>query len=378
MSSMNLERKPEEPSKGNSEKQQFYSGNFDILNPREFFVDFQEYANQATDRVYAQTMYAEAGYAFGTIANALIKAKEKGLDAALHIDSYTFMIDGQQISWIPSIKPSKQRERINVRKAKRNTIAELEAANVIVKITNPPNIIEKMLPFKGRNHIKLAVVDNTAWVGGVSFRDEDLSKEDFMMRITDLRISAVLADQFHKINGNREPQDLFYPCTPDTIVAVDRGDRGKSIIFDYALQAAKNAQRSVKLLTQYSPNGAMANELFHQYKLDKDIKAIVSSHSSIEEWFARVFDTANQAVTDIRKRNIPTLYSPTRVHAKALLVDEEIPEKAIGMVGSHNLTRSGAYLGTQELAVFSKDNHFIKNLSEYFANLEKRVISQNL
>lgn len=375
---MNSEREPNESLRNNSEKEQFYPGNFKILTPREFFTDFQEYANQATGRVYAQTMYAEAGFAFGAIANALIRAKVKGIDAALHIDSYTFMIDGQQVRWIPSIKLSKQRERINARKAKRDVITDLEAAHVTVKITNPPNIIEKILPFVGRNHMKLAVVDNTAWVGGVSFRDEDLPKEDFMMRITDPRISSVLADQFNKVNGNREPQDLYYPCTSDTIVAVDRGDRGKSIIFDHALEAAQNAQRSIKLITQYSLNGTMADELFHQYKLNKDIKAIVSSHFSIEEWFARIFDTANHTVTNIRKRNIPTLYSPTRVHAKALLVDGELPESAIGMVGSHNLTRSGVYLGTQELAVFSRNSDFIKNLSEYFKELERRIILQGI
>ena len=345
---------------------------YEILSPREFFDDFSIRASQASGRVLAQTMYVEDGWALETMAAALVDAQGRGLDTALHVDAYSRLIEDQNIHWVPRIHSSVRRAHAEARAAKFATLGTVVEEGVPVTITNPPNTIEKVLPFVGRNHIKLAFVDDVAWIGGLSYRDDDLVKEDFMMRITDPDIVGALEEIFHTTDYAAITDDKVFDFG-DTKVVRDSGRRGQSAIFDRGIADVRNALASVRLISQYHPNGRMAGALALQAASGRDVLSIASSRESISEWFGAALDRASTAASKLQRQSIPTANSKIRVHAKALLVDADEPDSAEGMVGSHNLTRAGVFLGTQEVAVFSSKPEFIASLRKYFAKVEGRI-----
>jgi hypothetical protein len=243
---------------------------------------------------------------------------------------------------------------------------------VPVTITNPPNVVEKVLPFVGRNHIKLALVDDVAWIGGLSYRDQDLVKEDFMMRVADPDVVAALEEVFYTTDYSGLTDDKVFDLG-DTKVIRDSGVRGQSAIFDRGIADVRDASVSVRLMQQYHPNGAMAAALALQAEMGRDVLSITSSRKSISEWFGVVLDRGSTAYSRLQGLNIPTAHSKIRIHAKALLVDADDTDRAEGMVGSHNLTRAGVFLGTQEVALFSRTPEFIASLRDYFAKVEGRI-----
>jgi phosphatidylserine/phosphatidylglycerophosphate/cardiolipin synthase-like enzyme len=351
--------------------------NYEILAPLHFFEDFNAHARRASGRVLAQTMYVEDGWALNQMADALIHAQSNGLETELHVDAYSQLIQDQHIHWVPQIRSSVRSKNSDARQAKHDKLVNIAEHGVPVTVTNPPNLLEKALPFVGRNHIKLAVVDDVAWLGGLSYRDADLLKEDFMMRITDPRIVCALEEIFHTTDYTSITDDKTYDFGHTKLVR-DCGRRGQSTIFDRGLHNVMNASESVRLISQYSPNGKMAAALALKATVGIDVLSITSSRDSISEWFGAYVDRASAVISSARGRSIPSAYSKTRIHAKALLVDADNPDRVEGMVGSHNLTRAGVRLGTQEVALFSQDPEFIKNLRAYCANLEGRIVLEHV
>src|SRR6266700_3903209 len=109
---------------GNMERREVssYAGNFEILSPRDFFLDFQKHAGNAKSRALAQTMYVEPGVAFTSITNSLKQAKSNGAEAALYTDYYSFMVDEQQLAYIPSLNRTMHRSRKDQRAVKKDMI----------------------------------------------------------------------------------------------------------------------------------------------------------------------------------------------------------------------------------------------------------------
>lgn len=353
------------------------SPNYEILTPEQFFIEFSQLSERATHRVFAQTMYIENGWAFDTMADALACARARGLDARLNVDAYSYLVQDQQLSCMPIINSAKRQRHEASIAAKRAAISKLADQGVSVSVTNPPNFLNKFLPFAGRNHIKLGIVDDVAWIGGLSYRDDDLSKEDFMMRLTGQDVVATLVKIFEVSNYSDVREDLIHDLDLTKIIT-DCGRRGQSCIFDYAMQSILNAQESVRIISQYSVNGRMAGALALKAAMGIDVLSITSDNTTISEWFGSLMDKASRASNRLRGLDVPTVYSPTRVHAKGLLVDGGNPDRAVGMVGSHNLTRSGVLLGTQEIGYFSSEPGFIENLREYFARVEGAAVKNTL
>lgn len=353
------------PSPLNKETES-YPNNFEILTPKGFYDEFCEISVLAQERVWAQTMYVEAGEVFGKVIDSLTTAKANGADSRLNTDYYSLMVDGQNINWIPSVASSQRRARRISRSNKLHELGRLERQEIPIEFTNPPSRVGKLVPFMGRNHIKLSVIDNIAYVGGASFRDEDVHKEDFMMRFTDPAIVEAIAEQFHRTNHSRAEANLIVPCTSQTSLLVDRGDKRSSIIYEAALQAVSDAS-FVRLITQLTPSGSMAVALSEAQRRGGDVMAVVSSRNTVKEWFSRLLDASNEAVLSVRRKNVPQIKFPTRVHAKALLTEN------VGIIGSHNLIGTGVFLGTDELSVVSSDPEFLQSLKSYFTRLEEQV-----
>lgn len=193
------------------------------------------------------------------------------------------------------------------------------------------------------------------------------------MRLTDPSIVNVLANQFDQVNELRAVKDQFIPCNDETYVMTDRGDRGKSLILDVALNLVNRATQSVKLTTQFALNGEMEKTLYKVYKQGIDVTVYVSKNGSISEFYGRQLDRFNKLITKIRKPDFPYSESQKRIHAKAFLVDFNENGDGIGIIGSHNFVGLGVKLGTSELSILSRNGHFLSNVDNYLNKIDNRI-----
>jgi cardiolipin synthase len=72
--------------------------------------------------------------------------------------------------------------------------ADLIKDGVGVRETNPLGHL--LLNYPARNHKKLIIADDVAYVGGVNFSDHNFAWRDFMVRVQDARVTDFLTDDF--------------------------------------------------------------------------------------------------------------------------------------------------------------------------------------
>lgn len=70
----------------------------------------------------------------------------------------------------------------------------LVGSGVGVRVTNP--VDGNPLRYPVRNHKKLLVMDDVAWIGGINFSDHNFAWHDKMLRIEDPKVAGWLAEQF--------------------------------------------------------------------------------------------------------------------------------------------------------------------------------------
>ena len=72
----------------------------------------------------------------------------------------------------------------------------LKAAGAGLRITNP--VGANPLAYALRNHKKLLIMDDVAWIGGINFSDHNFAWHDMMLRIDDPAVADWLAGEFDK------------------------------------------------------------------------------------------------------------------------------------------------------------------------------------
>ena len=146
--------KNEYPSVGNR--------NFELLTPAQFLHDFTESARIAQQRIWIQSMYMDPGNVANTVIGLLKDGKRNGLDTRLNLDAYSTMVTVDQVNYIPSLRHEMRVARHSLQLQKREMLNDLIGEGIPVTLLNPPKLVERVLPSRGRNHIKIAFVDNVA------------------------------------------------------------------------------------------------------------------------------------------------------------------------------------------------------------------------
>lgn len=348
--------------------------NFEILEPYAFLRDFTNEANKAKHRVWTQTMLFEPDDVIDTVGEQLKASARRGIDSKLNVDYFSLLVTDGKFNSMPSVSPIKNWTRYRIKRGKREVLADLAINGVDVVLTNPPTTLQRILPSSGRNHIKMAFVDNIAWIGGLNLTDHDFKREDFMMRIEDPRIVQVLATQFLSVNEKKPEDNYAIQCTEDTTLLVDAGIKGSSLILDSTVASVMQAQKSAKLTSQYTPDGKMLSALAYAPE-DIDIQVITSGFQEIDETMPKLFEVKNRLVAGVKKKRLTSIPYPNWMHAKVLLIDREMPDNAIAIMGTHNYSTGGVNFGTEEIALQSTNPRFIRNLSQYYDKIYARAIN---
>jgi phosphatidylserine/phosphatidylglycerophosphate/cardiolipin synthase-like enzyme len=340
--------------------------NFQILTPHELLDDVVLEAKNAQHRIWAQSMDVASGNFTTKLFELLEQKAQEELDTRLHVDYYSLLVTNGSFNYFMKVHRRFHDEWHHTLLAKKLHFDRLERNGVKILFTNPPGILEQIFPFKGRNHMKIIVIDNNAWIGGINFNDWNFNGNDYMVKLTDPRIVSHIATLFKKIDREEKFTDYKVDCTPETTLLVDSGKMGKSIILQTALDTIKNAKYSVFMTTAFFPDTQMIKVLHERYRNNVDVKVIAPRPRSMTGIYMYV-EKANFEIMKLRKMEFPTKLLRTHHHAKLLIVDRQI-----AMFGSHNFSGRGVTMGTGEVAIITKNNTLIQNLLTFFnSTLEK-------
>jgi cardiolipin synthase len=225
---------------------------------------------QARSRLYVQAMTFESDHAGSRIAVGALRSPAH--DRRVLVDDYSRWIINDRLVLAPHnlVDRDLQAEADATRKMFRT----LRDSGVGVRVTNPIGFLLSALPF--RNHKKLIVADDVAYLGGVNFSDHNFAWRDLMLRIEGAGPADALAADFEATwsgqsrTWRRDFEGLSLigldgadnaPTFDDLMTAIDRAGRKICVVSPYltfpfvnALERAAARGVAVELITPLDNN----------------------------------------------------------------------------------------------------------------------------
>jgi phosphatidylserine/phosphatidylglycerophosphate/cardiolipin synthase-like enzyme len=331
---------------------QQYAINYQVLSPNEFIADFEKEAARAKTRIWTQAMFVDVGTIFDRLDALLSAAASRGLDVRLHADWFSLKFSEGKY-----MRPNSEQYKTKIA-----VFDSLKQRGVKVLFTNKPTLLEHAFPYKGRNHMKMTIVDNLVYLGGVNYADDDFHFADFMVKFTSRDIVSAVRRIYKNVELN-DLKDEKITLNSETSLLIDSGKPGKSIILKEAIRAAKATKKSVYHTCQFVPDGAFLRALHKAYARNCKVDVISPDKNSFSRMLSGVYNL-NRFAIRIKRQHVPVHLLNKMVHAKLTIVDDQYI-----LMGSHNLSLSGVRVGTAEIALASRNPELVHNLSIYFAEL---------
>jgi phosphatidylserine/phosphatidylglycerophosphate/cardiolipin synthase-like enzyme len=329
--------------------------NFSVLKGPEFLDDLESEAKKATRRVFIKTMILGAGIATDRLLS-MYKGTKKSVDKKFHVD----WIGVVGIGNLDLLKKHSPKED-----SKKWFLLELKKNNVELSITNRPKF--GFAGYVGRNHMKIVIVDDITYLGGVNISDRQFfSYVDFMVKIVDENLAQTLSSLFTPEKKLYEDRVIYK--NKDLEVVVDAGIPRKSLIFEKAVSKIKLAKKNIIHISQFLPDGKILHELEKLYINGAGVSIITPRKNQFNKFFV-LLNTLNKLSIKFRRVRMPIILKQTMIHAKLTIIDDKT-----AIFGSHNLSQKGVMVGTSEIAVFTSNPKLIKNLSNYYDFVLKEVV----
>ncbi len=144
---------------------------------------------QARRRVLVQAMTFEGDAAGLAVAGAI--QASPAADRRVLVDDYTRHVINDRFLAL-SRDPALQDEAA----ATWAMFDALAGSGAGLRLTNP--VGRNPLRYATRNHKKLLVIDDAAWIGGINFSDHNFAWHDMMVRIADPAVADWLASEFDR------------------------------------------------------------------------------------------------------------------------------------------------------------------------------------
>lgn len=122
----------------------------------------------------------------------------------------------------------------------------LVADKVCVRVTNPVGPFFSRYP--ARNHKKLIVADDVAYIGGINFSDHNFAWHDFMLRIEQADLADACALDF-LATFDGKPKASSQDFGPVRLISMD--GRSNRQAFGQIMTLIENARRGVTVISPY-------------------------------------------------------------------------------------------------------------------------------
>ena len=197
---------------------------------------------QARRRVLVQAMTFEGDAAGLGVAGAVMGSP--AADRRVLVDDYTRFVVSDHFVYSPHYLLD-HAFRAEV-KATRGMFDDLSKMGVGVRVTNPAGPL--LLGFAFRNHKKVIVSDNAAYLGGINFSDHNFAWHDLMLRIDDAQVSDLLAADFDSTFAGT-PRSWRAALGDIALFSLDGRDNHAG--FGEVLAAIAAAEREICVISPY-------------------------------------------------------------------------------------------------------------------------------
>jgi phosphatidylserine/phosphatidylglycerophosphate/cardiolipin synthase-like enzyme len=361
-----------------------------VLDGAEFIDDLLLEMARASKRIYVKAFFYRKGPLVDKVTAMLAMRAQDGIDTRLNVDYYarlktiveepdTSVFDAhmelkhrfyEAAIKIP-VLPEALKRRLAIlqtaytefkeRAAERDGLFEfLAAQGVRLTFSNEPHGWLPYLPFCERNHIKLIVVDDVAYLGGPNFDDAVLNAVDFMMKIANRSVVDWLGSLFQEME-HHQLRNGIYPIDGENTLVLDDGTSHRSACYDYACWLVE-AAHDVSLISGYLPAGRLRKALNHALTRGSRVRLIYTNPPKQDQPRA-VYNAAHKLLDRYvwRGSDLGRLDHTERVHAKLLLADDRL-----AYTGSHNFSLIGNYVHAAEICLATSDTSLVGNLREYY------------
>lgn len=197
---------------------------------------------RARRRVLVQAMTFEGDEVGQTVAAAI--AASVALDRRVLVDAYSRMtVSDRAVYSLSGLFDRALRAEV---KATDAMFRGLNAAGVRVRMTNPIGLL--LANYPARNHKKLIVADDVAYMGGVNFSDHNFAWTDFMLRLEGEEAADFLAADFDAtFEGRTRPARLDLPLL--TLISLD--GRENAGAFGEIMSLIDQARAGIVVLSAY-------------------------------------------------------------------------------------------------------------------------------
>lgn len=326
-----------------------------ILTPREFLSDFLVEAQKAKKRIWLQSMNYDPSEETQQIEPILVAKAKNGVDVRLTHDWVTTRFYDHSFDMFPWLHFFSMKQRTEFNQQRKNSLQRIKAAGGKVAETNLPTAFQKVLPIAGRNHIKMYIVDDIAWMGGVNLVVDGFDNVDAMIKITDQNFVEALRTQYERVNQNRPKTHYQKKLDDDHELILDNGKQGSSLIYDIAMKSIDAAQKEICLYSQIMPTGRLLSKLLNKTKQGVKVHFITSNkEDSVFTTFPENIFYAYFVCRTWLNPRFSTRYLNQKLHLKLLIIDD----KEL-FFGSHNLSEVGVQLGTEEIMLHARDRKLV-------------------
>ena len=295
-----------------------------LLDTPEFVEQLRQALGSAERRVLIQVMTFDGDASGLAVADLMAEAVGRGVDVRLLIDCFALRYVSDRLAKLPEVRAEATETSA--------MFDRLRASGVKVTFTQPWGPV--LLFGLSRNHKKLYVVDDHAYLGGINISDHNFTWRDFMVRITDPVIVESLAEDF--------------ACT-------ERGERRSvngTVITNAEIEPVfndivKGAARSLVLASPYSLDIGITRLL---ERSQVQTKTVITARDNNFSWLraAEPYLWGRLARAGVELRTYPDFF-----HARFLLADD-----AKLLVGSSNFSRH-SFRCNQEVCLLITDAEFI-------------------
>lgn len=197
---------------------------------------------RAKRRLFVQAMTFEGDSVGLRVAAAITDSP--AVDRRVLVDSYTRLVVSDRLVWSPSglLSPALRAEV----RATTAMFKALSGAGVGVRWTNP--LGGRPWRYPARNHKKLIVADDVAYIGGINFSDHNFAWRDFMLRLEGEAAAQFLADDFEATFCGA-PRSSSHQLGELRLHCLD--GRANAVVFGEILRLIETAQSSITVVSPY-------------------------------------------------------------------------------------------------------------------------------
>ena len=185
-----------------------------------------------------------------------------------------------------------------------------ERDGVRIVVTSPMGCLWRKFPF--RNHKKMMIVDDQAFLGGINLSEHNFRWHDLMMRTGCLELVDALVEDFYQtLSGDNSSRTVPTPLGKLYFLDGRRSRAAYEELFD----AIGNAEKSVDVITPYVSEPLLSR--LAQLPASVRVRVINPARNNKAALQQALFRAA-------RGSNIEVfLYRPAMCHVKAVLIDNE-------------------------------------------------------